>query len=233
MINRINLTIFLMMLTLGISAQVVLLEEEVKLDDKKPRFGQNLAYYNHFFLDLSFPVFENQPGSEIKYGSSLNYTLGFRNKFKLCKYDDIGFEVFFNKSRFSMDESVYGMDDIYPTEKLLYKFGAFGVSAFNRINFGKRGNMIKGFIDLGGYADLHSRKRRVLQYKNPQEEKVQIITSRLKQINDFQYGVFARIGWKSLALKASYRLSNYFKDEPVMAEFPRLSIGAEIGLLRK
>lgn len=225
-------TVFLMLLSC-ISAQDVLMDQEVNLSDSKPKYGQNLAMYRHLYYDLEFPVYENLPGNKIEYGTSFNYTFGLRNKFKLSKHDDVGLEVYFMKNRFSMDKSIYQIIDAYPVDMLLYKFSSFGVSAFNRINFGKRGNMIKGYMDIGAYGGIFVRKRSVLEYKDSQEQKVQIVTSKLKNVNDFNYGALVRFGWKSFALKATYRLSDYFKKDSGLDELPRLSIGAEIGILSK
>lgn len=233
MINRIFIAVLFLMLTMGINAQDVLMQEEVNLSDSKPKYGQNLATYRHFYYDVEFPVYENLPGNKIEYGTSFNYTLGLRNKFKLCKHDDVGFEVYFMKNRFSMDKSIYQIIDAYPVDMMLYKFSSFGVSAFNRINFGKRGNMIKGYMDIGAYGGIFVRKRSELEYKDSQEQKVQIVTSKLKNVNDLNYGALVRFGWKSYALKAIYRLSDYFKKDSGLNELPRLSIGAEIGILSK
>lgn len=229
----IALTFTLISSGLIVSAQNVLLQEEVNLNDPKPRYGQNLAVYRHMYFDLEFPVYENLAGNQIKYGTSFNYTIGLRNKYKICKHDDLGFEVFYVRNRFNMDKTMYEMIDAYPVDQLVNKFSSFGVSAFNRINFGKRGNMIKGYLDLGAYGGIFVRKRSVLEYKDSQEQKVQIVTSKLKNVNDFNYGALLRLGWKSYALKATYRLSDYFKKDSGLDEFPRLSIGAEIGILTK
>ena len=228
----IALTFTLISSGLIVTAQNVLLQEEVNLNDPKPRYGQNLAIYRHFYFDFEFPVYENSHINKIEYGTSFNYTLGLRNKFKLSKHDDVGFEVYFMKNRFSMDKSIFQIMDAYPVDKMLYKLNSFGISAFNRINFGKRGNMIKGYMDIGAYGGIFVRKRSVLEYKDSQEQKVQIVTSKLKNVNDFNYGALVRFGWKSYALKATYRLSDYRKDAGFF-EFPRLSIGAEIGILTK
>jgi len=61
---------------------------------------------------------------------------------------------------------------------------------------------------------------------------VRLSTTQLKYVENFSYGLLARIGVSRYALTAQYRLSDIFKSSYAMPELPRLIVGIEVGLFK-
>jgi hypothetical protein len=104
-------------------------------------------------------------------------------------------------------------------------------SVYARINFGRRGNSIGTYLDLGAYGSFNV-KRAHYTYDEINDEIVKTTTSRLKYMEKYAYGLLARIGTNNVALTAKYRLSKPFTEKSGFAELTKLSVGLEIGVFK-
>jgi len=186
-------------------------------------------------------------GSEIKYGSSSDFVYGYRYKRKLSEFYAVGFDIFYHSTAFHLKQ---GPNKVLPNnilhddkgEKEKLTFHNLSLGLYNRFNFGKRGNYIGNFIDLGARVDwafsvVHFTKDRyeIANINNGGVEKTK--TAGLVYTKPIYYNVFARFGFNKFVITASYRLSDLFKEDPELykgydkyPELPLLIVGVEIGL---
>lgn len=210
-------------------SQKILLEEDVKSDTVVPAYGPNLKKFRQAFFAFGFPLNLDGTGSSVNFGSSNEFTVGMRSKYKLCSHNAAGYEIWFNRQRFSLSQDAF--PDSLRNIRELYKIGSLGGAVYDRVNFGRRGNVLGKYLDLGAWGNWHMRKRHEIRNENEEGEKVDMVTTGLKAMENFSFGLMARAGWGMAALKFSYRLSDHFNDD--RAEFPRLSVGLEIALPSK
>lgn len=232
-----------------ILAQKVLLYQDVAQDTVKQTFGPNLKYFGHFYGGFGMMAGPAETGSEIDYLKSHEFLMGYRFKYKVGKVYGLGFDatVTFQSVFLKQEEGkTLPTPDLYEEEKL--KFTNVGLGFYNRFNFGKRGNYVGNFLDLGVYGNLMPFKTHIYEDDHlfglvgPLDgvKKVKVRETGLKYLSDTNYGFLARIGFNRYVLYGNYRLSDLFNSGYGVArtdgvikrygELPRLSVGFQIGI---
>lgn len=228
-----------------IKAQEVILKQRVELDTVPKKIGQNLKRYSHFYLGLGAIVGQNEgDGGDLNYGRSLDFTAGFRYKYKINNIYALGLDAKYNWTSFNLKQND---DKILPNnlkhEREVINFNNFGFIAFNRINFDKnRGNYIGKFLDLGAYADwtFTVRHKYTTEYNvagNANQSVSEVTNSGLLYVESLNYGLTARLGFGKFVFYGSYRLSDQFKkklndqfDSSSYPELARFIAGIQISL---
>jgi hypothetical protein len=228
-----TLTIFLLFLSLSAFTQDILLEQNVKADTIQPDRGPNLKNFTHGFIGLGFPLFTNEAVSYTKPGLSAAFDFGIRYKRKLTNFLAIGSDLGINVAAYKIkQDNKKTVPDTIINKKEKFQLSSLAGSAYARINVGRRGNYIGNYMDMGVYGSWNMTKKHKTTNENEEGEKVKVLTSNLKYIENFSYGVLARIGISRYALTATYRLSDIFKSSYLMPELPRLTVGVEVGLFK-
>lgn len=219
-------------------SQRVLLDEEVTEDFTEENYGPNEQSYTHTFFDVTFFIDKPENDSAaIKYGHSGSFTYGIRQKYKIFSFLAFGFEGYYSFFSYYLkqeDKKILPNQINHDKEKLVVH--NFGVSAYTRINVGRRGNTIGNYIDLGAYGNwafynMHITKDKI-NYNDPNHaDKIKQKNSGLDYMEQFNYGVQAAIGKNHFAVTGRYRLSDLFtSDYPRFPELPRLTVGVQINL---
>jgi len=216
-------------------SQSVLMEQDVKKDSILPKFGKNYKNYYHFFVGLGAIIGQpDSAGSNIKYGFSNNINFGYRYKLRLCNLYSIGFEIAYNNYAFNLKQDsskVLPNKLLHDKEKLT--FNNIGLGIYNRFNFGKRGNRIGNYLDIGAYGDWICGVKHFMKDEQSNGNIIKTTISHLKYYETFAYGVSASIGFNWFALTAKYRISDMFVKSYNYPELPRLTVGIQLGLLTK
>jgi len=212
-------------------SQDVLFNETVNSDSVIETKGPNLKHYKHAYLGFGFAAMQSEnKSSNIELGQSSNFIFGYRNKLKISNFYAIGYDVSYNLSWYRLSQTKDKLTpDAFQSDKERLTFHNLELSVYNRFNFGKRGNIIGKFIDIGAYADWtflcsHFFKNEIAG--NVYKTKI----THLKYYEPFNYGVLARFGINRYVVYANYRLSDLFKSSYNYAELPRLTVGVQIGL---
>jgi hypothetical protein len=222
--------------------QTVLLEEKVSANDfKKPTEGPNFRHFGHLFIGLGFYIPQGKDLEiETKPGSTTSFEFGWRYKLKLTNWFAMGTGINYVNDIFNLKQvetKVVPLDTLHSKERI--RFNNIGSEFYVRLNFGKRGNIIGKFIDLGVYANWAFAINHMYQDKYDSQLPYQagsqrVILYHLKYVERFNYGLKARIGVNRYILTASYRLSELldseYREQVGNYFFPKLSIGLEIGL---
>jgi len=212
-------------------SQDVLLSQQVNNDSVINTHGQNLKHYKHSYIGLGFAATQSEnKSSNIDLGLSSNFIFGYRYKLKISNFYAIGYDLSYNLSWYRLSQTKdKRTPDSLQNDKERLTFQNLELGLYNRFNFGRRGNIIGKFIDLGAYVDwtfLCSHFYENVINNNIYKTKI----TRLKYFEPFNYGVLARFGINRWVVYSFYRFSDLFKSSYNFAELPRLTIGFQIGL---
>lgn len=219
-----------------LNAQTVLLEQNPKKDTIKRIVGQNLKHFIHVYGGISFAASPSEADSvQVNYGLSNCFSFGIRYKRKICNAYAIGYNLSMATTGYNIkqDKDKRFIDDsIHKKEKLILT--ALSFEFYNRINFGKRGNIIGKYIDLGVYGNWNIGSNLYLKdyiKLNGQDKATpyETNTRRLYFIDPFGYGACMRFGFNRYTITAEYRISNMFKKSSGLKDLPRLFIGLQFG----
>ena len=136
-------------------SQDVLFNETVNSDSVIETKGPNLKHYKHTYIGFGFAAMQSEnKSSNIELGPSSNFIFGYRNKLKISNFYAVGYDVSYNLSWYRLSQTKDKLTpDAFQNDKERLTFQNLEFSVYNRFNFGKRGNIIGKFIDLGAYAD--------------------------------------------------------------------------------
>ena len=227
------ITITLLLVSLSAFSQDILLHQNVKADTIRPTYGPNLKNYFYGYIGLGFPLHTNEDVNFTKPGVSSNFDLGLRYKRRITNYLAMGFDLGTNTTGYKLKQTdPKTIPDTVINDKEKIQISSLMSSGYVRINVGRRGNYIGNYLDLGAYGSWNFQKKHKTTNENTDGEKVRLSTTRLKYVENFSYGILARIGINRYALTARYRISDIFKSSYVVPELPRLIVGVEVGLFK-
>ena len=227
------LSITFILISMAGFSQDILLQQNVKADTIRPTYGPNLKNYIYGYIGLGFPLSTNEGSNYTKPVTSTDFDFGVRYKRKLTNLLALGIDLGMNSASYKLkqnDSKIVPDNVINDKEKI--QVNSLVSSALLRINAGRRGNFIGNYLDLGVYGGWNFQKKHKTTNTNANDEKVKVSTSKLKYIENFSYGLMARLGISRYSLTANYRLSNIFKSSYAMPELPRLIVGIEVGLFK-
>lgn len=237
-----NTTLLLLVLLLGYNVancQEVLLEETVSNDSIEPLYGRNYPHFLHLYVNYGLIMGPNNEGSKIIYGRSSNRSIGLRYKGKLNNVVALGSDLSYQHTSYLLFQDtskVLPSNNLYKKEKLVVHQIALGF--YLRTNWGKRGNFIGNFIDLGGnfHIPVNSVHQTKDTFKQPTENGGTVVktkTTGLDFIRPYFSTAIVRFGINRFVLTGTYRITDLFKkadiQESSYPEFPNMIIGLEIG----
>ncbi|MCF6240231.1 MAG: hypothetical protein L3J74_02660 [Bacteroidales bacterium] len=224
-------------------SQTVLLHQDVrKLDFQMPSSGPNYKNFHQLYLNYLLIIPMNEDNEvETNMGKSGIFTIGWRYKRKLSEWFAWGTGLSYANAQYSIKQNAAKQipnNILHDKEKL--KYNNVNLEAYIRFNFGKRGNIIGKFIDLGGYGGYAMTVKHFYEDaadKNSPPSyagKIKVNEKDLSYVNHLNYGFIARMGVNRWVISASYRLSDLLSDDykAMVGDvyFPRLAIGLEMGL---
>lgn len=225
------------------TAQTPVLEQDVAADTLVPTNGPNYKNYTHWHINYGFIVGESEgSGAAIMQGNSYDFQLGIRYKRKICELYALGFQVNYDLQSFRIAQDVgktFITAVLYDKQKFVYN--NLEAEIYQRFSFGKRGNYMGKFIDMGGYgawgfSTYHFTLERDVT-GNGNAQITETTYKKLPYVNAVNYGLSARIGINKIAIYGKYRFSDLFRTTningtPILyPELPRIVVGIEIGIV--
>jgi hypothetical protein len=214
-------------------SQTILFKQEVN-DTTLGKRGQNLKNYSHFYLGFGFIGGKpDSTGSDIIMGKSINFVFGFRYKLRISNFFAIGYDLALNSYSYAIKQTEGKvLEDTIMHVKQKFGIGDLEISPYMRFNFGKRGNRIGNFVDLGAYGGWNFSASNFTRDKLDNGNVVRTTTRHLEYINPWNYGFMARIGFNRWVIYGYYRMSDNFKTTDIydFPELPRITVGVQIGL---
>ncbi|MDD3877963.1 MAG: hypothetical protein PHT69_15180 [Bacteroidales bacterium] len=212
-------------------AQSVLMYEDVSADTIVPKRGANRLHFTHWYFNFGVFADKAEKGAETKYVSTNHLDMGLRYKLRVCNFYAIGTDLSVSTYNFRLKQNGdKTLPDTVINDKEKYNLSLMTLGFYNRFNFGKRGNMIGKFLDIGVHGQWHMGLSHYTKNEMPNGNIVQVTTSKLKYYEQFGWGLHARLGVNRWVLSASYRMSDLFKPQDNLPELPRLSLGIQVGL---
>ena len=217
-------------------AQEILLEQDVNKDTIVPKRGPNYRHFTHAFVGYGLVAGNGVNGGEIKAGLSRQFVFGARYKLKINSFYAIGFDGMMGFSAYVLKQN---NTKILPNKSLHDKesihFTSFNSCFYNRFNFGKRGNSLGNYLDIGVYgewlAGASQRYTDSYNYVNGSfAKKTSVKNTQLQYVLPLQYGINARFGLGRFIFFGQYRLSKLFKDSFNYPELPNTIVGFQIGI---
>lgn len=217
-------------------AQTIILKQTIpeELGDEDGDFGPNKRKFNHPYLGFGFEMPNithlDELTQNVKPFSSFSLYSGNRmyrnfNKIFAGVFD---YEMSFSQSRLSWKE---GDTSQFPVtknglEKSKYWFARIGGGLHLQINLKpKRGNQLGTYIALGGYGNFIFMKGLTSKYESnvsSYADRSKLTLRKIKYIDNWDYGFSARFGRTNYAIFVKYRMSNLFKYQENVWNFPKL-----------
>lgn len=237
MLKSIFPAIVLFIFSTGLFSQDIVLEKDVT-DQYKEGNGPNMRNFRHFYIGFGGIIdFDESPGTAINAYRSGQITFGYRYKLKLLSFYALGLDLNFKSDQYFMegdDANPYDPNNplaLYTGEKRqTFTDNGIGLEIYQRINIGKRGNTLGKYLDAGFRAqwNVTDVEELVINYNDPTYTgRQRIFNRRLQYVEDYSYGLSARIGFDHFIIYGYYRLSDIFKDSFNIPELPRLSVGLQ------
>lgn len=234
--NTVILLLSFFLFGLTLSAQKVLFENQVDPDDFYNTYGANEKNFSHFYLGTGMHIMQGESGATIQHGKTYTPQIGLRYKRKLNNTFAIGYDFSWMKYNYNLKQEPGKLlpNDVINDKEMLV-FNSFGLELYYRINFGRRGNYMGTFFDMGAYGNWAYRNKHVTVNDFDDDLGLlygrRIVTNRkLKYTQPFNYGVRGRIGINRYVIFGEYRLSSLFKEEFNFPELPKLQVGLQIGI---
>jgi len=236
---RFRILFISLLLSVPLYGQKILMDKDVSKAYQNIQ-GPNTKSFKQLYIGYGM-IIDNSPELQISNIKSGCFSTGFRHKFKLLSFYSFGYEIGYNALHFNIKQTEDKMipnNALHDKEKLRFHNGNFLL--FNRLNIGKRGNVIGKFIDFGGYVNYvfsasHYTKDKIQENQSSTEPDVHaevrvVKNTRLDYIRPFGYGLFGRAGINWIAAKVTWRMSDLFRQEYNWQELPRVSLGFELTL---
>lgn len=220
----------------SLEAQTVLLNQEVdsnKMENKV--FGANQRNFIGYSIGLGPILGRTDETVQIAYGRSVQFASGIFYKRKLSRVFAIGGTFNYTYSVFALQKNKAHFTDSFFWDSakthMTEKFGIHGLQAgiFLRINFDPgRGNKIGNYLDLGAEGGIVANADYVTKDKLKNDMLVKTKYSNLIYNNLLQEYVYAKFGSGILGLSLHYRISDFFKSEYNIPEFPPFVLRLEL-----
>ncbi|GAB4142876.1 MAG: hypothetical protein Fur0041_17970 [Bacteroidia bacterium] len=202
-------------LFLKIHAQQVVLDRHVDTSSAKRTFGPNRLFYSLPYFSLSAPVYPQDNGAELNWWS-YSFAYGVRMKLKLAKWNALVWDIEYRYDNFSIDQRQRKLLPVLPDphDRERIALHALGISMCDRINFGRRGNVVGNWLDWGVYGDwifkssnvfVDKEKSSSFNYADSYRSKTRF--TGLRYINTFNYYLMLRFGGNYAGFTFKYRMN--------------------------
>lgn len=223
----------------NLAAQRLLVQESPDTSGEIPSFGKNRAIYLHPLIKIG--VFSPPYDAGMRFNpwsSSVSFEL--RAKAKICSWNALVLDFGYRCDRFSVPTNgsltipYFGYD--IKRERISLHNISFALC--DRINFGRRGNILGIYLDFGFYGDYLFRSSHLMvqEYYDSNSVTGQHVITRSKEtklnyINQLNYGLTARFGWEWGSFYGMYRMTDLIEDpDPLtsLPDLPKLVVGIEM-----
>ena len=227
------LTIFFSILGASAISQNVLFSDDAENAYEISRKGRNRASFGHLYTGYRVaPAYFSSEENQVWNGE---YFVGRRAKYALTRHYAMGWELEYLHTAVSWDMQVLmGSAEKSVSEKHRYISHALLASYYNRITFGKVGDNIGKFLDIGVYGAWNFSKKSVISGETDEGQSYETTKKSPGYDDDFFYGVKARLGIHRIAVTADYRLvtPDFTSAPSVDIYMPEFTVGLEFSLYK-
>ena len=216
--------------SLHLFSQNPVLSEDVDLNIEKPKFGENRKHFTQFYASLGAILGKSEGDIlEVNSWKSSYFDFGFRYKLRLFEYNAVGFQIYYNYNTYRLNYETGVGFPIIVHDKDRIRTSNFGLGIYDRINYGKRGNYLGKYIDIGAYGETALTRVHYFKQEQANGEVLKAELTKLKALEKLNYGFFANIGFNKYVIFGKYRLSDMITDIDKYDEMPRFVAGIQLG----
>jgi len=226
-------------LYVSVIAQDVVLDKNVdeQYTDKR---GPNMRQYGHIYEGIgTFIPYNNISGAKAELGRSMEFTFGYRYKLKLLSFYAIGFDLSNRWQRYgiesedgvAVDVALNPLSQASQVKRLSLGVSSLGAEAYNRINIGKRGNVLGNYLDIGIKGEWNYTRKLYIKEEaasGSYYETSRTIQKNLNFIEKFSTLITARIGINKFSIYGNYRFSDLIASGYSTPELPPLTAGVQL-----
>ena len=195
--------------------------------------GPNSDKYSHLFLGYGFVTGFDLDSSEIIYGKSGVFTLGYLFKWRIAKYLEGGFDAAYHRTAYHLKQDsskTIPTSNLHEKEKIV--FNSLEVSPFIRIKLLNKFRSNGTFIDLGFFTgwQYNTKHETVEEDLTIGAGKSKTVNTDLKYKRSYVYGPLARVGFNRIIFYGRFRASDLFTKNSGLEDLPKYEIGIKIGV---
>lgn len=228
-INRLTwMVIILLALTSRAGGQNIILEQDVNQDTVVSKVGKNRSKYTGSFISAG-AIIGNTEGDTtrmLRTGMSAAFSFGNYYKLKVNNTYSVLFSGRYRSSRYDFKTAGREKYNRIIVNEFMFEFA-------NRFNYGKRGDYIGRYLELGISADYAFNSKSKVK-ASPSDssalykyQKVQL--TNLSYVEKLNYSAHARLGFNKLVFFADYRLSDMINEKAIFG-LPPLNVGLRFDL---
>jgi hypothetical protein len=210
-------------------AQSIIMEQDVNADTAISTIGPNRKSFTSNFFDLSFPVgdFEGANGSRsMVVGKSWSFAYGLNHKIRINNFYSLLGQLSYSRSAYFSKVEAPVLSDKLILNDLNVEFS-------NRFNFGKRGDVVGTYLELGVSAAYTFMSKQKTTIESPDSvDSYSIMKTSLHGIDIIEpihYNAHVRVGSNKWVLFATYMLTDKLKPESTY-QLPPLKVGLRIDI---
>ncbi|MFT4523230.1 MAG: hypothetical protein ACI8ZN_002182 [Bacteroidia bacterium] len=228
LLKRYQLLALTAVLSCTLSAQTVILEQNVNSDTIISNHGKNRKHYTGTFYDVKFAIgaSEGDTTSVMKQGASWAYGFGLYRKYKISNFYSILGSAAFRRTEYQFETK----DPMVYNKLILNDVSA---EFSNRFNYGRRGNFIGNYVEIGASAAYTFANRKKVK-TTPNDPDVnyksrKLIYTDVNYLEPLNYYGHLRFGFNRYVVTADYRLTDLINDNKEL-KMPPLLLGLRIDL---
>lgn len=219
------------LLPFSLQAQTEMLSEEIAIDSSIAKRGPNRKHHTHSYMSFGAAIDAGSAGTKVVQPRVDFFNVGVRYKRRLAEHFAVGFDVAYGIEDYRLkQEAGKKTPDTLLNNRERLIFNSFAGGLYMRFNFGRRGNQLGKYVDLGGYGNIVFAHTHFIKNKLADGSVIRSRISRKDYYQLFNYGLTARVGINKFVLFGQYRLSNMFYGDKNLPELPRILAGVQFVL---
>jgi hypothetical protein len=237
--SKTRLAIFTLLISISFSplfSQRVLLEKLVEDSIVVPEHGPNSKRFGHLYY--SFGHFNPTHTSiiEMKNWGSWFHEIGWRQKYQINRHYSLGMAPSLSFSNYALKPGwdwLVPFDGEYGKENI--KVHTVNAELYNRMNFGKRGNYMGIFMDLGftvSFNYYNKKVRTTLLPDGAEGKKKKETMTYYENVAPCSASLMARAGVGRFVVWGSYTALPAIRDQKTGLEIKGFRLGLQAGLHR-
>jgi len=216
---------FLTGLSLAGVAQSTMMEQDVNQDTIIEKRGPNRLYFTSSYISVAGILGNSSSDSSIAMatGKSWEFKYGISFKIRANNFYSVVLNTDYSRQAFHYEPQIENVK----YDKLI--MNNLGLGVMNRFNFGKRGNRVGNYLELGasGQYGFMVRKK-VLTEKNDKDAEYKSLkesSNGPNYVNRLNYYGDVRLGFGHYIVYGRYLLSDILNEKANGAQLPALTLG--------
>lgn len=204
-------------------AQSTMMEQDVNQDTIIEKRGPNRLYFTSSYISAGSILGKSTADSSIDManGKSWEFKYGISFKIRANNFYSVVLNTDYSRQSFFYEPE---------NKKIRYDkliLNNYGIGVMNRFNFGKRGNRVGNYLEIGasGQYAFMTRKKILTENDSTDYKNLKVSFSAPNFVNRLNYYGDVRLGFGHYVVFGRYLLSDILNDKAKGAQLPALTVG--------